>query len=184
MMSPTHIGVGITLATVMFPIAPEFAVIAAIGGIAGGIFPDLDLFVGVHRKTLHFPVYYWIPTVLSIGAAIYSLSSLTVFLSFFFASAAIHSGMDLFGAGPEPRPWNKESQEAVYAHTHRRWLAPKYWIRYDGAPEDLFLSIVLIVPGIILFTEPIPVLATVALVVGILYVAIRKEIPDRFGDRI
>ncbi len=37
--------------------APEFASIALVAGLLGGVFPDLDLYAG-HRKTLHFPVFY------------------------------------------------------------------------------------------------------------------------------
>lgn len=52
MMSPTHTAMGILLALPLVVAAPELAAVGALAGIAGGAFPDLDLLVGEHRKTL------------------------------------------------------------------------------------------------------------------------------------
>lgn len=56
-MSPTHIAAGLALATPAALLAPELGTAAALGGIVGGVLPDLDLFAGRHRRTLHFPTY-------------------------------------------------------------------------------------------------------------------------------
>ncbi|MGM0604369.1 MAG: metal-dependent hydrolase [Halobacteriota archaeon] len=184
MMSPTHIGVGIALAVPLLWIDPELAVAAALGGMAGGILPDLDLFVGTHRKTLHFPVYYWIPAIAAAILAVVSTGPATIAIAYVFLSAAIHSVMDWFGAGDEPRPWLRTSAEAVYVHPRDRWLPPKYWIRYDGAPEDLALSVGLAIPGIVMFGSPISELATATVVVALLYGVVRKLVPEYFGDLI
>ncbi|SFK73817.1 hypothetical protein SAMN04487950_0849 [Halogranum rubrum] len=178
MMSPTHTAMGVVLAVPLLAVAPEFAVVGALAGIAGGIFPDLDLFVGEHRRTLHFPVYYWLFALpVSVVAAVQP-TTLTVALALFALSAAVHSVVDWFGAGPEPRPWADPSNQAVYLHPSGRWLAPKRWIRYDGAPEDLLLAGVLSVPGLLVFDGTVRTLTVVGLVVGVVYTVVRKRVPD------
>lgn len=181
-MNPTHIGVGIAIAIPMLALAPEFAVVAAIGGMAGGIFPDIDLFVGYHRKTLHYPVYYWVPAIGTSIVAVLVPTSVAVFGAFFFISAAIHSGMDWFGAGHEPRPWRRTSDEAVYLHPRRKWLRPKYVVRYDGAPEDVAIAVGFLTPGALLFESPIRELAVFAATIAVLYGLFRKRLPDTVGE--
>lgn len=178
MMSPTHTATGVVLATPLFVVAPEFAALGALAGIAGGVFPDLDLFVGEHRKTLHFPVYYWFLALPATLLAVVAPSAATVALALFALSAAVHSVVDWFGAGPEPRPWADPSEQAVYLHPRNRWLAPKRWVRYDGAPEDLVLTGVLSVPGLLLFEGPVRTLTVAGLVVGVVYTVVRKRVPD------
>jgi hypothetical protein len=56
--------------------------------------------------------------------------------------------MDAAGGGLEPRPWLGRSDRAVYDHARRRWIAPRRWVRYDGAPEDLLLCVALALPGL------------------------------------
>ena len=183
-MNPTHIGVGIAIATPMLVVAPEFAVVAAFGGMAGGLFPDLDLFVGSHRKSLHFPVYYWLPAIAASFATALFPISVTVFTVFFFVSAAIHSGMDWFGAGHEPRPWQRRSNQAVYLHPRKRWLEPRYVIRYDGAPEDVAIAVGLLVPGAFLFGSPVSEPAIATATIAVLYGVFRKRLPDSIADRV
>lgn len=178
MMSPTHTATGVVLATPLLAVAPEFAAVGALAGIAGGVFPDLDLFVGEHRKTLHFPVYYWLVALPATLLAALSPSTATVALALFALSAAVHSVVDWFGAGPEPRPWADPSDQAVFLHPRKQWLAPKRWIRYDGAPEDLLLTGVLSVPGLLYFDGPVRTLTVAGLVVGVVYTAVRKRVPD------
>ena len=48
----------------MAAVATEVAP-AALAGMAGGVFPDPDPLAGIHRRTLHFPAYYW---ALALGA--------------------------------------------------------------------------------------------------------------------
>jgi hypothetical protein len=178
MMSPTHTASGVVLAVPLVVVAPEFAAVGALAGIAGGVFPDLDFVVGEHRRTLHFPVYYWLLALPAVVAAAVSPSTMTVALALFTLSAAVHSVVDWFGAGPEPRPWADPSERAVYLHVENRWLVPKRWVRYDGAPEDLLLARVLSVPGLYLFGETVRTLTIAGLVVGVVYTLVRKRVPD------
>lgn len=66
----------------------------------------------------------------------------------------------------------------MYLHPRNRWLAPKRWVRYDGAPEDLVLTGVLSVPGLLLFEGPVRTLTVAGLVVGVVYTVVRKRVPD------
>ncbi|XVH32444.1 metal-dependent hydrolase [Haloferacaceae archaeon DSL9] len=182
MMSPTHIGVGLLLAAPLLAIAPGLAPAAALGGVAGAILPDLDLFVGEHRRTLHFPVYYWLPAALAVGAAVISPGPLTVAAAVCFVSAGVHSVMDWFGAGDETKPWQRTSTRAVYVHPKRLWLRPKYWIRYDGAPEDVALATVLLLPGLFVYGPTVRQVTIVCLCVALAYGLFRKQLPRYFGD--
>jgi hypothetical protein len=177
-MATTHVATGIALATPLVWLAPELAVAGALAGMVGGAVPDLDLFWGVHRQTLHFPVYYWLPAVGFGVAAALAPGAVTVAGTVGFASAAVHSGVDWLGAADEPRPWERTSDRAVYVHPLGRWLAPRYWVRYDGAPEDLLLTVCLSVPGIVHFDDPVRSLALAGVGLGVAYAAVRRRIPD------
>jgi hypothetical protein len=177
-MATTHAAVGLLLATPVAFLAPELAVPAAVGGLAGGLFPDLDLFLGTHRKTLHYPDYYWLvvgPTAL---AAALAPAALTVGFALFVLAAAVHSVSDVFGAGLETRPWEGTSERAVYLHSGSRWLRPRRVVRYDGAPEDLVAATVLAVPGLVLFDGRVRLVVLVGLGVSVVYVVVRKRLPD------
>jgi hypothetical protein len=50
MMATTHALVGVLLGSASLFVAPELAPIAVFAGLAGGVFPDFDLYSG-HRKT-------------------------------------------------------------------------------------------------------------------------------------
>ncbi|KTG09131.1 hypothetical protein AUR64_15145 [Haloprofundus marisrubri] len=178
MMSPTHIAAGVVIATPLTVLAPELAPTVALAAMAGGVFPDLDLFAGEHRKTLHFPVYYW-GLVLPAGVlAAASPSMATIAAFFFFLSAAVHSVADWFCGGNELRPWENTSQHAVFVHPLGRWLPPKRLVRWDGSPEDLLLTVLLSLPGLVLFSGPVRTLTAATLVVAVVYAAVRKRVPD------
>lgn len=177
MMATTHALAGMTLATVVLFVAPEYAQVAVIAGAAGGVFPDLDL-SAEHRKTLHYPLYYSGAAVVATGAALAWTGTATVVAAAFLSSAALHSTMDAFGGGLELRPWLATSDRAVYDHARRRWIAPRRWIRYDGAPEDLALAAALAVPPLLLFDGIVPSLAAVALAVSAGYALLRKRLVD------
>ncbi|KAB1198259.1 MULTISPECIES: metal-dependent hydrolase [Haloferax] len=181
MMATTHAAVGLTLVVPLVWVAPELAAVAAIGALAGGVFPDVDLFVGVHRKTLHFPVYYTLAAGLVGLVAVVTPTALTVALAFFFLSAGLHSITDWFGAGDELRPWNRTSDRAVYVHPAKRWLRPRYLVRYDGAPEDLGLTLLFAVPPLLVFDGGIRLAVAVGVAVAVFYTGFRKRMPDWFG---
>ncbi|MGM0590898.1 MAG: metal-dependent hydrolase [Halobacteriota archaeon] len=181
MMSTTHAAVGLLLAIPVSVAVPELALVAALAALAGGVFPDIDLFVGTHRKTLHFPVYYWVAALPIAAVAVASPSAVTVGSTVFLLSAALHSVADWFGAGDELRPWERTSERAVYVHPLGRWLTPRYLVRYDGAPEDLLLTLVLSVPGLLLFDGRVRVLVLFGVVVAVVYAALRKQMPELVG---
>jgi len=178
MMATTHAAVGLLLAVPLAILAPDLAAAGALAAIAGGVFPDLDLFAGVHRRTLHFPDYYWLGAVPALAAAVLVPSTATVAVAYFLLSAAVHSVSDAFGAGTEPRPWERTSAEAVYLHSRSRWLRPRYWVRYDGAPEDYLLTVLFMSPGLILFGPTVGRVALACLLVGGAYTLVRKRLPD------
>jgi hypothetical protein len=178
MMATTHAAVGLLLAVPLAVVAPDLAVAGALAAIAGGIFPDLDLFAGVHRKTLHFPDYYWIGALPALLAAALAPTAATVAVAYFLLSAAVHSVSDMFGAGTEPRPWERTSAEAVYLHSRSRWLRPRYWVRYDGAPEDYLLTVLLLSPGLAVFDSTVRRVVLTLMAAGGAYTLVRKRLPD------
>lgn len=175
MMATTHALAGMALAGVTAVVAPEFAPVAVGAAAVGGLFPDLDLY-GEHRRTLHYPVYYSLGTVLGLLGAALSPTLATVALAAFLASAALHSVMDAFGGGLELRPWEGTSERAVYDHYRGRWIRPRRWIRYDGAPEDVLLATVLAVPTLMSSTGTTRTGVLALLGASVLYGLVRKPL--------
>ncbi|WP_226041760.1 metal-dependent hydrolase [Natrinema sp. DC36] len=176
MMLPTHALIGLALALPLAAIAPEFAGVALTAGLLGGILPDLDMYVG-HRKTLHYPVYYSVLAVAVAPFAVLVPTTVTIAATFLLLGAAVHSVMDIFGGGLELRPWEATSSRAVYDHRRGRWLAPRRWIRYDGAPEDLLLSLAIAVPLLIALDGVLRLVVGAALVIAVVYTAVRRLLP-------
>ncbi|MFU8867271.1 metal-dependent hydrolase [Natronococcus sp.] len=194
MMATTHAFVGLALAAALALVAPQFAVVVAVAAIVGGIFPDLDLYAG-HRRTLHFPVYYWLLAAPASVVGLVVPTEATVAVAVFLLAAALHSSMDAFGGGLELKPWRGTSNRAVYSHYHGRWLEPRRWVRYDGAPEDLALAIVLAVPGLLVFDGVVRTVVLALLAVSAVYALLRKplaaigerlleRLPDRVLERL
>ncbi|MFB1066617.1 metal-dependent hydrolase [Natrinema sp. H-ect4] len=176
MMLPTHALVGLALALPLVILAPEFAGVALTAGLLGGILPDLDMYLG-HRKTLHYPVYYSVLGVAVVPFAVLLPTAATIAATFLLLGAAVHSVMDIFGGGLELRPWEATSSRAVYDHRRGRWLAPRRWVRYDGAPEDLLLSLGIAVPLLIALDGVLRLIVGAALVVAVVYTAVRRLLP-------
>jgi hypothetical protein len=177
-MGTTHAAVGLTIGVATLAVAPEFAVLAAVAGVAGGFFPDLDLLAGVHRRTLHFPVYYWLLAVPALAIATFAPGPATVAAAVFLLAAAAHSAVDVLGAGTELRPWRGTVDRAVYVHPRGAWLDARRLVRYDGAPEDLLLTVVFAAPGVVLYEPPVRWLAVALIGGGAGYALVRKRIPD------
>ncbi|WP_326838270.1 metal-dependent hydrolase [Halocalculus aciditolerans] len=181
-MATTHGLVGLAFAAGVAATTRDPAPVVLWTGLLGGVLPDLDLYWG-HRKTLHFPVYYtataalagglWTATAAT-GIETLSASTALLALAVLLGAAAVHSVMDAFGGGLELRPWEGTSDRAVYSHFHGRWLPPKRWIRYDGAPEDLGLAAVAAAPALLATTGVVRHAALLALCVSAGYVLVRK----------
>ncbi len=174
-MATTHVLAAVALATLSAVVAPEFAPVAVAAAGVGGLFPDLDIYAD-HRRTLHFPVYYPAAATLAAGVAAAVPTTATVAVAWFLAGAALHSASDALGGGLELRPWEATSDRAVYSHYHGRWLAPKRWVRYDGAPEDLLVAGALAAPPLFAFDGAVAgaVAALVAVSAG--YTLLRKPL--------
>lgn len=143
MMATTHALMGVALVALVFPeLGAVPTATALLAAFLGGLAPDLDM-VATHRKTLHFPVVLpAVTAVVGVGLLVGGVTggvAIPVFA--FLVSAAVHSAVDVFGGGVEPEPWKRTSNEAVYNHWLGRWHAPKRWVRYAGAPEDLLLAL-------------------------------------------
>ena len=175
-MLPTHALVGLALAIPLARVSPEFAVAALVAGLVGGVFPDLDMY-GDHRRTLHYPTYFTWLAAAALALALAVPTVTTVAVAAFVVGAAAHSVMDGFGAGLELRPWEATSERAVYDHRRDEWLAPRRWVRYDGAPEDLLLSAAVGGPLLFFFDGVLRWVVVAALVVAVAYTAVRRLLP-------
>ncbi len=176
-MLPTHVLGGMLLAVPLIRVAPELAPIGFVAGFLGGLFPDLDMYVG-HRRTLHYPVYYSLFAALALFAALVAPSTVTVAAALFLLGAAVHSVADMYGGGLELRPWEGNSDRAVYNHYHGTWIAPRQLVRYDGAVEDLALSIGLSLPLLYLLEGPLRQIVLGTLVVAAVYTVTRRHLAE------
>lgn len=175
MMAATHALAGAMLSLPLMRAAPELAPVAALAGLAGGLFPDLDQYVG-HRRLLHYPVYYPLTAVPAAGVALVAPSPVTVAAATFLAAAAIHVAMDVLGGGLELRPWKGNSERAVYSHYHGTWLRPRRWVRYDGAPEDLLLAVGFGIGPFLVYGFPIDWLVGGLVAVAAVYSLLRRRL--------
>lgn len=180
----THIAVGMALSLPVALVAPEFATVAAIGGAIGGAVPDVDLLVGEHRRTLHFPVLYWPPAISACAIALTVGSPATVAIAVVAVAAAVHSTSDVLGAGEELRPWERTNPAAVYDHLRGQWLRARYVVRYDGAPEDLAITVVFSMPVVIHLDRLPRWLAISAVAVAVPYAFLRKRLPKYFAKAL
>jgi hypothetical protein len=180
MMSPTHVATGLAFAAGVAAVDPTLGTAAAVGGVVGGIAPDLDLLAGVHRKTLHFPVLGWLPVLVAVPAALFAPRPGLVALAVGTITAAVHAASDVLGAGEELRPWERTNPNAVYCHACGRWLRARYVVRYDGAPEDLLLTAVLAAPALVVFAGPVRWVAVGTVAVGAVYALVRKRVVRYF----
>jgi len=170
MMATTHALVGVAIALL---VAPDGGLMPAAAGALGGLFPDFDLYAD-HRKTLHFPVYFPLAVAVAAVVAVAAPGRWTLAVALFLAAAGVHSAMDALGGGLELRPWEGTSDRAVYDHFRGRWIAPRRWVRYDGAPEDLLLAAVVGVPVYFAVSGTARTLVALALAVSTVYVLLRK----------
>lgn len=183
-MTTTHafVGAGLGLAAAAF--GPELAASTLVVGAVGGALPDADL-VAVHRRSLHFPVGYAVLSVLACGLALAVPSPATILLAVFLGAAALHCAMDVFGGGVEARPWEMTSHRGVYNHLTGRWIRPRRWVRYAGAPEDLLLAGAAGLPLVVLTTGHVRYAAGLLLACSAAFTVYRRRLArlsERFVD--
>lgn len=177
MMAPTHVTIGLSIAAVVSSVTP-FWLAPAVGGFIGSIVPDLDLFAGSHRRTLHFPVLGWLPALVASVVAWIVPSPISICLAVGTVAFALHAVVDIAGAGEEPRPWERTNPFAVYCHACGRWFRARYWVRYDGALEDLGLTIAFALPVLWVYDGWVALVAIAAVIVGAVYAVVRRRIPE------
>ncbi|WP_339105774.1 metal-dependent hydrolase [Haloterrigena salinisoli] len=175
MMVTTHVFAGLAVVAPVAYLLPELATPLAVGAVLGGLAPDFDL-VFAHRRTFHFPVAGAAVAAPAVGLAVVVPSSATVALAAFAVAAWLHAVSDAVGSGPEMDPWNHRHERAVYDHVRGRWIRPRRWIRYDGAPEDAALATALAVPALLVFGGPIAVVVLVGVALSIVYAALRRRL--------
>ncbi|AFK19670.2 MULTISPECIES: metal-dependent hydrolase [Haloferax] len=173
MMATTHALAGVVLGTAVWALVPEAGMLPVLAAALGGLFPDFDLYAG-HRKTLHFPVYFSALAAPASVIAALNPTTTSLAVALFLAAAALHSASDVLGGGLELKPWLGTSERAVYDHWNGRWLAPKRLIRYDGAPEDLALTLAFAVPPVVAFDGLVEMLVIGAVAISGIYVLLRK----------
>ena len=168
---------GAAIAATVATVFPETAPAALAAAVVGSVFPDLDLYAG-HRRTLHYPVYYSALSVPALLAAVVAPSTLTVAVALFLLGAALHSVADMYGGGLELRPWEGNSDRAVYDHHRGKWIAPRRGVRYDGAVEDLALSVGLGVPLLLLVGSPLRQVVIGTLAIAAVYTLLRRRLAE------
>lgn len=173
MMATTHALWGLAVGAVAAVVAPGHAPVVLTAGFLGGAFPDLDLYAG-HRKSLHFPVYYPLVGLVVTGLAVLTAHPFVVAAAVFLVAAAVHSTMDILGGGLELRPWEATSNRAVFDHWRGVWVAPRRWVPYDGAPEDLVLAVAVAVPLLFALDGLWPSVVTAVLALSTGYALLRK----------
>lgn len=177
MMLPTHALIGMALALPVALSVPELAPAALLGGLVGGVFPDLDLYAG-HRRTLHYPTLYPVVALVSGVLALVLTTPLTVGLAFGFVGAAAHCRTDVYGSGLELRPWEGNSDRAVYDHVGGEWIEPKRLVSYDGSPADLAIATAVAVPLYLLVEWPFDAIVLAAIVIGAVYTLFRRYLAE------
>ncbi|ESP87305.1 hypothetical protein [Candidatus Halobonum tyrrellensis] len=182
MMATTHALAGVLVGMGALAVVPEAGPAVLLAGALGGAAPDLDL-LWAHRRTLHFPVVFAAFAAVAAALAWAAPGTATVAAAAFSAAAALHAASDALGGGLELRPWEATSDRGVYDHVRRRWVAPRRWVRYDGAPEDFLLGLALALPAFAALDGPAR-WAVVGLVgVSGVYTAGRKAMVDG-GERL
>lgn len=178
-MGLTHAIVGMLVVAPIALVFPEFTVVVAAGGFVGGWLPDVDLFGGQHRKSLHYPVYYWVAASVALMLGVVLGELVGVVLAAVFVGAGMHSVMDIYCAGLELRPWERTDQRGVYLHTRNRWVEAQYWIPFDGSIPDFMLAVVTGVGVVLVYGDGGVQGVTTLCVVGAgVYAYVRPWLPD------
>lgn len=175
MMTTTHAVVGALVGGATAAVGPVPTTTALVVGFVGGTLPDADL-VATHRRSLHFPVYASVATVLAAFVAAVVATPATMLVVVFLVAFAVHCLMDVFGGGVEVRPWEATSDRGVYDHYGDRWIAPRRWVRYAGAPEDLLVATAAGLPVLAVATGGTRTVLAVVLTVSAGFTVFRRRL--------
>lgn len=66
----------------------------------------------------------------------------------------------------------------MYDHYRKRWVAPRRGVRYDGAVEDLALSVGLSLPLLFLLDGPLRLIVLATLLVAVVYTVFRRRLAE------
>lgn len=176
-MATTHLLAGVLLALPVVALVPDLGPHALLGAAVGSVLPDFDLYYG-HRRALHFPTYGLVAAPIAVAVALVAPRPLVVAGAFAVVAAALHARMDIYGGGLELRPWEGTSTRAVYDHVERRWVPPRRFVRYDGAPEDVAFAALLAVPSLIVLEAELRWGVVALLGLSLVYGLVRKPIVD------
>lgn len=180
MMLFTHALVGVlvaALASTATAVPPDSLVVV---GAAGGLLPDADMFA-VHRKTLHYPFGFTAVAAVSGTLAATTGGSAVVLVFVGATAAAVHCWMDVLGGGKEMRPWLETDDRAVYDHVRGGWLVARR-LFYDGSKPDLAVSVAAAAASAWLLPAAFDVFLGVLLVLGAVYVALRRRVTEWISD--
>lgn len=176
MMTTTHalFGALVGASTALF--APELTPTAVVVGFLGGAVPDVDLFAE-HRRTTHFPIWGSVVALPIVVAAAVVGTPTAILVAVLAIAIAAHPVMDVLGGGIEHRPWEANSERAVYSHANGRWLRPKRVVRYAGSPEDLLVASVCAIPVLLVTVGALRQGMLGVLAFSGVFVAVRRRIP-------
>ncbi|ELZ82744.1 hypothetical protein C453_16703 [Haloferax elongans ATCC BAA-1513] len=181
MMAPTHAAMSIAFAVVVAAVVPAAMPLVVAAALVGGLAPDLDMVVGVHRKTLHQLEAFVGGAVVAGVVAVATGDVTPVLAATGFAAAALHCLADLAGGSSEPNPWEAATDRGVYVRSAGGWVAPRRWAAYDGSPGDLALAAVLSIPGFLAFGGDVHLVLVGSLLVAVGYATVRKRVPQLSG---
>jgi hypothetical protein len=174
-MTTTHALAGALVGAVATVLVPGGGPTALVVGFVGGALPDADL-LWTHRRSLHFPVLAPAVAVPATALAAAVGTPTAALAAVFLLAVAIHALMDVFGGGVETRPWAATSDRGVYDHAAGRWIRPRRWVRYAGAPEDFLLALAVGLPALALATGWYRDLLVAVLACSALFVAVRRRL--------
>jgi hypothetical protein len=142
MMFSTHILIGASLGYALSTVFSVDMALLIIAGIVGGLIPELDFFVGKHRKALHYPFSYFLVAIIPFTIFLTMQTEIFLLGATALIAAGVHSFMDIF-AGAELRSWDRSEwqQTAVYNHLGQKWIKPRRWA-YGGSIQDVLLSVI------------------------------------------
>jgi hypothetical protein len=125
-------------------VMPLASVLVVVGTL-GGSFPDIDRVEGkigfiniVHRKTLHYPLGYFVLALITYVFFLYysDWRSVCWFAIAFFIGAGLHSVMDILDG-----PRDIDLNEGVYEHLTRKWIRARDKIHFASLWEWIMYSL-------------------------------------------